>query len=183
MILWHVGMTLVLVWLVVRDNPKVDYRVVAFASMLPDLVDKPLGRLLFRDELMSGRVFGHTLLFHVVLFCGVMLLNRPLRTRFVVVPFASLLHVFQDGVMWNLGAFLWPFYGTSFERHYRPGTWQFNPLQNPDLLREEIVGLVLLVGFFAANGMLNARGIRRFLRTGNVTAPERELVRLPAGDG
>src|SRR5688572_961296 len=36
MILWHIGLTTLIVWFVMRGNPRVDYRVVAVASLLPD---------------------------------------------------------------------------------------------------------------------------------------------------
>ncbi len=65
MIFFHAGVTMVVVWFVMRGNPRVDYRVVAFASLLPDLIDKPIGRVLFRARYNSGRLWAHALLVNV----------------------------------------------------------------------------------------------------------------------
>jgi len=47
-----------------------DIRVLLVGSLLPDVIDKPVGYVLFRETFSGGRIFGHTLLFAVVL--GVM---------------------------------------------------------------------------------------------------------------
>lgn len=41
----------------------VDIRTLLIGSLLPDIIDKPLGHLLFREALSNGRTYGHTLLF------------------------------------------------------------------------------------------------------------------------
>ena len=42
---------------------RVDLRVLAVDSVLPDILDKPIGLMIFRDERGTGRIFCHTLLF------------------------------------------------------------------------------------------------------------------------
>ena len=39
---------MLIVWFVMRGNTRVDYRIVAVASLLPDLIDKPIGRIIFK---------------------------------------------------------------------------------------------------------------------------------------
>ena len=59
-----------------RDAHPIDYRLVAAGAILPDLIDKPLGIYLLRRQLGSGRIYGHTLLFGLVLVAGGSLLDR-----------------------------------------------------------------------------------------------------------
>lgn len=47
----------------------VDYRLVLIGSMLPDIIDKPLG-IAFPAALGSGRTVAHTFLFLFLLFCA-----------------------------------------------------------------------------------------------------------------
>ena len=42
---------------------RIDIRILMMGSLLPDIIDKPVGRLLLRDTLNNGRIFSHTLLF------------------------------------------------------------------------------------------------------------------------
>ena len=57
-----------------RLNPlavPLDIRLLFIGSLLPDIIDKPLGMIILRDSLANGRIFAHTLLFLVVLtICG-----------------------------------------------------------------------------------------------------------------
>src|SRR4030042_1013686 len=41
----------------------VDLRLLLVGFMLPDIIDKPVGQLLFRETFSSGRIFSHTLIF------------------------------------------------------------------------------------------------------------------------
>lgn len=93
MILWHSGLTMLIVWFVMRGNPRVDYRIVAAAALLPDVVDKSIGRLLFRSTFESGRIFGHTLLLNLALFCVLFFMRGRAKRTFTLIPISSLLHL------------------------------------------------------------------------------------------
>ena len=45
----------------------VDPRYLAIGALLPDLIDKPIGRVIFASTLANGRIIGHTLLFTLLL--------------------------------------------------------------------------------------------------------------------
>lgn len=47
-----------------------DYRLLVLASMLPDIIDKPLGQVFLKDTFNYGRIYGHTLVF--VLITGIL---------------------------------------------------------------------------------------------------------------
>ena len=40
-----------------------DIRLLLIGSLLPDIIDKPVGQLIFRETFSNGRIFSHTLLF------------------------------------------------------------------------------------------------------------------------
>ena len=176
MILWHIGLTVLIVWFVMRGNPRVDYRVVALASLLPDVIDKPIGRIIFRERYDSGRIYAHTLLLNVALFCVLFFMRGRLKRQFVLVPISSLLHLAEDAVWAQPRIFWWPLLGATFPRDpVRDGPLSFlNPANNPGALWQETVGLAVLIFMFASHGMLSREGVRTFLRTGMlVTDKER----------
>jgi inner membrane protein len=169
MILWHSGLTMLIVWFVMRGNRRVDYRVVAIAALIPDLIDKPLGKIILRDRFDSGRIFGHSLLLNVALFCVLFFMRGRAKRQFTLVPISSLLHLAEDG-MWNYPrVFWWPLFGTTFPR--QPG-YRLSSLLNPGLFIQEAIGLAVILFLLSAHEMLNRRGIEAFLRTGHLEGAE-----------
>lgn len=173
MILWHVGLTTAIVWFVMRGNPRVDYRIVMVASMLPDLVDKPIGRILFRERFESGRIFGHTLLVNVALLFVLFFMRGRIKRTLTLIPISSLLHLAEDGVVSQPRIFWWPLFGARFPRDPVPGGFLsfLDPRNHPAVLWQEGAGLLLLMWIFASHGMLNGPGLRAFVRTGTLVPP------------
>jgi hypothetical protein len=60
--------------------PNLNYSFITLGAILPDLIDKQIGRILLGESVANGRLFGHTLLF-------VLLLKLRLKS----VPFVSIL--------------------------------------------------------------------------------------------
>ena len=73
----------------------------ALGSVLPDLVDKVLGRIIFSSSLDNGRIFFHSL-WIVLLFAivGLVVWNYYRSFSFLVVGFGVLLHQLAD-LMWT----------------------------------------------------------------------------------
>jgi len=94
----------------------VDIRILLIGSILPDLIDKPLGYL-FRDILSSGRTLGHTLLFLILIsIVGFYLYFSHRRTSIPTLSFGTLTHLVLDR-MWRIPSTLfWPIYGFSFAK-------------------------------------------------------------------
>jgi hypothetical protein len=67
----HIGIAIALFYIAGLAFPKVrehiDYRYVIVGSMLPDIIDKTVGMVLFADTFANGRIFAHALLFIVVM--------------------------------------------------------------------------------------------------------------------
>ncbi len=55
----------------------IDPRYLAIGALLPDLIDKPIGRVIFASTLANGRIIGHTLLFTLL----IALTGAPVREK------------------------------------------------------------------------------------------------------
>ncbi len=120
-----------------------DYRVLAVASLLPDIIDKPLGLVILRSSLGNSRIFSHTLLFTMLLACLGFWLRRKRGSLIVLaVAFGSLAHIIFDR-MWNTPATLfWPLLGLKFPRE-DPSGWLpniFGSLTRPIVFIPETAG-------------------------------------------
>jgi inner membrane protein len=172
-IFFHGGLTMLIVWFVMRGNPRVDYRVVFLASLIPDAIDKPIGRIFFRTKLGSGRLWAHTLLVNLAFFCVIFFLRGRIKRQLVLIPISSLLHLAEDGVWSTPRVFWWPLFGTTFPRDVGGGLlgihWR-------TALIEEAVGLAILAWLFASHGMLSREGLKSFLRTGMLELPRKAMT-------
>jgi hypothetical protein len=78
----HIGITLGIAFIIFQFVlPRIGIRL---GAILPDLIDKPIGRILLGESVANGRLFGHTLLFILllklrlksVLLVKILVLNR-----------------------------------------------------------------------------------------------------------
>ena len=99
----HVGLALA----TARLNSQLDLLFLALGSMLPDIVDKPLGLLLFGSPNM-GRTFAHTLLFLIIL-AAVSLRQRDIRLASL--SWGVLVHLILDSMWSSPVTLLWPLLG------------------------------------------------------------------------
>lgn len=112
-ILFHLVTGLVIGYLLAdRLN---DQRVVLpciLGALLPDLVDKPLGFLVFGDTIGTGRIYLHTLLFFLLLLSAGMYLLRTRRSSLLLaLGIGVVSHQVLD-LMWEEPrAWLYPFLG------------------------------------------------------------------------
>ena len=171
MIFWHAGLTMLIIWFVMRGNTRVDYRIVAVASLLPDIVDKPIGRLFLNSRFESGHLFGHTLLVNVAFFSVLFFMRGRAKRTFTLVPISSLLHLALDGMWSNPKVFWWPFFGASFPREPVAGGRLGFLTPEPIVLVQEAIGIAVIVWLLASHGLLNREGVRAFLRTGHLGTP------------
>lgn len=177
MLFWHLGMTCAIVFFALGAR-RIDYRVVMLGAILPDLIDKPLGRILFPDQFQTGRLFGHTLLLVVVLLLTIQLVLRGAAARrWFVLPIAMLIHHVLDA-MWNGPiTWFWPLFGASFPPDPLNGHWLdafLGPLSSPWVLAGEVAGLVTLVYLGRAYRLQEPVLWARFWRRGElIERPER----------
>ncbi|MCK5661367.1 MAG: metal-dependent hydrolase [Methanosarcinales archaeon] len=121
LIFGHLGVTLAIAFILKQKIPSIrghlDYRIIALGALLPDLIDKLFGRLLFPVSIANGRIIGHTLMFVIILLIGgYILFKRYGDSRVVQVAGASFMHLVEDR-MWNdPQIFFWPAMGWVFPR-------------------------------------------------------------------
>ena len=156
-------------WIVNLAN-KIDIRILLIGSLLPDIIDKPVGMLFFREALSNGRIFSHTLLFLVLItIAGFYLYRKRHKTYLLVLSFGTFTHLLLDQ-MWRVPrTLLWPFYGATFDRmdvtEWIPGIIDAL-LTNPATYIPELVGVVILMCFTVT--LLYQRKVLSFLKSGRL---------------
>ena len=169
MLFWHLGMTAAIVF-VTLGRRRIDYRVVLLGAVLPDLLDKPVGRVFFQDIFESSRIFGHTLAFVLLsmLFVQLFLRGNTAR-RWFVLPIAVLIHLALDA-MWDQPVTLfWPLFGTEFPKDPVGNYWLevlLRPFEHPLEAVKEVAGLVVLAYLARAFDLFRRERLRAFIRTG-----------------
>ena len=148
----------------------IDIRLLLIASILPDLVDKPLGVYIFRETFSSGRIFCHTLLLLVLItIAGIWLYRSRGQLWLMVISFGFLTHLIFDR-MWGCRNALWPAFGLAFEREDLTD-WEAGRLTDlvnrPDVYVPEIIGGIVLLWFFWV--LLRNRSFWAFIKSGRVS--------------
>lgn len=169
MLFWHLGVTTAVVYFFLGHR-SIDYRVVMLGAVLPDLIDKPIGRILFEEQFENGRIFAHTLLYSTSLLLAIQLFTRGKKARrWFILPIASLIHLALDG-MWNEPVTLfWPLFTTQFPRDVVDNYWLEllrTPLEHPIEIVKELVGIGLLLYLASAHRLDDPARRGEFLRTG-----------------
>ena len=133
---------------------RLDYRFLLVGSLLPDLIDKPVGNILFYSTFQNSRIFGHTLCFNVLLaILGLYLYKSREKTWLLVLSFGSALHLIQDEIWHDLETFFWPVYGLIFPRVDTTNFFGWLPEMFHELTTDvrvyvpELIGLAIL-GWF-----------------------------------
>jgi inner membrane protein len=149
---------------------KMDLRILIVGSMLPDLIDKPLGQVIFRESIGNGRIYAHTLLFLIAIsMIGFYLYRSRQHIWLVVLAFGSLLHIIEDE-MWLLPRTLfWPFMGFTFDKldsDYWLGSLWNKFLHDSSVYIPEWIGIAIVAGF--GIWLVCRKEVRRFLRQGRI---------------
>jgi hypothetical protein len=158
MVVWFVGVSVALVW-VVFQSPALDYRMVAAGSLLPVL-----------DAVTGGPNVLHTLVGSVVLLSVVMLVTRGrrlVRRRWLGLPIGTFVHLVLDGTWTRSALFGWPVLGGGAFDGRLP------ELDRPVVVIVvlELIGVAALVWLHRGFDFGNAERRRAFLRTGHLPRP------------
>lgn len=148
----------------------IDIRLLLIGSLLPDIIDKPIGQFFFKETFSNGRIFCHTLLFLIIItLTGVYLYRRRSKTWLLVLSFGTFTHLVCD-LMWRSPrTLLWPIYGLAFERldliDWMPRMLHML-VTYPKVYVPELVGAVILIWF--AVGLVRGRKAFAFVKYGQV---------------
>ncbi len=150
---------------------RLDYRLVLLGAVLPDLIDKPVGEILFPSAFHSGKIFGHTLLLSVCLLAvGAASYHSRRRTGALSLGIGTASHLVGDA-MWNTATtLLWPLLGW-FRPEEVTGSWlsrMLDYLSSPFIFFTEMTGFLFLL-FLAYRAHLSEPGAAwTFLRSGKL---------------
>ena len=139
----HLGLAL----LIARPFKRIDLAFLAVGSMLPDIIDKPLGFMLF-GTMNHGRIFAHTLLFLLVLAA----LAVSIRDiRLASLGAGVLIHLALDSMWDSPVILLWPLLGSFPPADYLDAVsyvqMLLQGLRDPSILVPECLGLAYLIYF------------------------------------
>jgi inner membrane protein len=168
---WHLGMTAVIIF-VTLGRRRIDYRVVLLGAILPDLLDKPIGRIFFEDTFQTSRIFGHTLAFVLILmtFVQVFLRGETAR-RWFVLAIAALIHLALDAMWTQPVTLFWPLFGTDFPKDPVSEYWLqvlLRPFEHPLEALKELAGLAVLIYLGFAFDLFRKQRFKEFIRTGKL---------------
>ena len=148
----------------------IDLRLLMVASLLPDIIDKPLGMVLLANVYGTGRLFCHALIFPVVLaLAGLMLWRRSGIRSLLILAYGSGLHLVLDGMWRTPEVFFWPVTRMPMQAA-SPEGWLEGLLRelltNPAAYIPEIAGGIILLPLVYL--ILRGTGPVRFLRSGTM---------------
>lgn len=163
------------------DWADIDYRWLALAAMLPDIIDKPLALTVFRES-QTSQGLGHTLILHATVALVAMALWRG-RALPYVLAFNG--HLVLDQIWHHPETLFFPFMGLQFDPYLFMGTPKAmvsvyrDIFLLPHIWMTEAIGLLVL-GFFAGYYQLYRwTNLRHFLSTGRFGADVRPNTKTP----
>jgi len=132
---------------------RLDIRLLLMGSILPDIIDKPIGFFFFRETFSNGRIFCHTLLFPIlVTFAGLNSFKRQNKIGSLTLSFGILMHLILDKMWRTPKTLLWPLLGFDFEfERTDVSNWIENMFHSlftdPETYVPEQIGAVILTWF------------------------------------
>jgi hypothetical protein len=151
----HLGVTLGI--FIPLLKPSINLKYLAIGALLPDLIDKPIGGLIFASTFANGHIIGHTLLFSCLLtLMGIYLYQKNREIRVFNLAAGSFFHLIEDQMWRGPQTLLWPLLGWSFPRKsidYTGFEYLLKLLEKsfqPELSMifiEELMGMVVIVIF------------------------------------
>lgn len=165
---------------------RLDYRIIIVGSMLPDIIDKPIGAFFFRETFSSGHIYGHTLLFFILTASAGLYLYKNRRITWApALSIGVFTHLIFDRIWWAPRTLFWPLLGSSFAREdvsilvpliLREPALNAGDLNNwiPDIVRNwfalprdyvpEIAGIAVLLLFTYV--LIRRKQVLHFLKSG-----------------
>jgi inner membrane protein len=143
-------------------NRETDLRWVVFYTLLADIIDKPLGLIVFRESINNGRVWFHSLAVNLALSVAILAWQRS-----TVLVLALWLHQLCDRMWTRPWVALWPLTGAFGYRDLPLSDWVYSVF-SPYNVVSELIGLVVLGAIAWRYELFRAERFRSFLRTGRL---------------
>jgi len=118
----HIGVTLGvffgLAFFIPQLRTIIDPTYLVIGSLLPDLIDKPLGMVIFSSTIANGRMIAHTLLFSFTLFLtGLYLYDKRGDIKVLTLAAGSIFHLMEDQMWASPRTLFWPLLGWRFRKN------------------------------------------------------------------
>lgn len=149
-----------------------DLRLLLLGAVLPDLIDKPIGSVLFTDYYDTGRLYAHTLLFAVLVLASVMAVTRrgsQSRKRWMALAIGVFLHLLLDMPL-DAELLWWPLLGTEFPAFAEGALVDLVAylVKSPWVVLQEALGLGYLVYLYRKVHLADADRRREWMSTGRL---------------
>jgi inner membrane protein len=149
----------------------IDIRLLLVGSLLPDIIDKPIGQYLLRNIFSNGRIFSHSLLLLILISAvGFYLYRRRRQVWMISLAAGTFTHLVLDEIWRAPATLFWPLLGFTYEK-IELTDWLSNMFRelfsNPGVYIPEIVGLAILLWFGLA--LVRRKGVSVFIRYGKVS--------------
>ncbi|MEE9152339.1 MAG: metal-dependent hydrolase [Thermoplasmata archaeon] len=182
----HIGMTIGIVYLLVwmihnkigNDGANqisvsnIDFRMVAIAAMVPDIIDKVVGMIILKEEISNGRLFTHSsVIIGIISICLFVVARVKLSHRLKILYCVSPLwiHLLLDRMWEEPHTFFWPIFGTSFPRLDIEFSDYFSILlSNPYVFVGELLGILIIVTLFIRHRLFIGLRFYDFLKDGKL---------------
>ncbi|HEY3361902.1 MAG TPA: metal-dependent hydrolase [Methanosarcina sp.] len=117
----HIGITLGIFFglqiFIPRLRTIIDPKYLIIGALLPDLIDKPIGMIIFASTFANGRIIAHTLLFFLsLLVVGLYIYKKKKDIRVLTLASGSFLHLMEDQMWASPITLFWPLLGWSFPK-------------------------------------------------------------------
>jgi inner membrane protein len=149
-------------------NIRFDYRFILLGSMLPDIIDKPLGQLILRNFMSNGRIFSHTLIFLLLLcLAGFLVYRFYKKSWFIFLAYGVFVHFLLDAMWLTPCTLFWPACGFAFPK-YDLENWGSmllgNLFHDPATYIPEAIGAAIVV--YVSVKLLATKSVWKFIKTG-----------------
>ncbi|MEW6554711.1 MAG: metal-dependent hydrolase [Actinomycetota bacterium] len=146
-----------------------DLRWLLAGAVLPDIIDKAVGEVLFKPHFENGRIFAHTFALSLLLLvAGTYGLKRRGDSRILLLACGVAGHLVLDRIWTEAATAWWPAMGP-FLRYPSQGTiieQILEYLRDPMFWSTEIAGAALLVISLRYLGVKNWRTLKGFVVSG-----------------
>jgi hypothetical protein len=120
----HLGVTLGIFFGLMFFIPQlrifIDPTYLVIGSLLPDLIDKPLGTIIFPSAIANGRTITHTLFFSFTLFLtGLYMYAKIGDIKVLTLASGSIFHLMEDRMWKSPRTLFWPLIGWRFRKSRR----------------------------------------------------------------
>lgn len=151
-----------------------DLRFLALGAIVPDLIDLPVGMLMW-GSFQSVRLAGHSLVFGAGVMLGVLVFTRrgAARKRWMLFAVGVLTHLAFDAMWRNAETLWWPFLGWEFSSSgfATYGAYLSHLFADPRLWISEFAGVSYLVLLWRRSGLSDAHARHTLMTRGIVSAP------------